>query len=333
MRRAPRRALAERTNPRDRTVQPYEAVAPSTGKTAGVTTPLDAEHLLQLPDGRQLAWTESGAQDGAPVLLLHGSPGCRLGRQTELAQLADAGIRQITYDRPGYGLSDPQPGRTVADAVSDVRAVLDAAGVERTGAIGGSGGGPHALALATLLPERCTLVHCVVGVAPKTLLGEEFFTGMDPANQRRFALAIGDRDTVLQEFLDEVLRLAAQRTDDPASVMGDMDLPESDREILRQTAEETAVVLAEAFRQGVAGFADDFTAIARDWGFDPRDATAPVVISYGEHDVNVPAGHGRWLAENVPNVEVRATSDAGHLMSPQAGFALLLETATWEARA
>lgn len=294
-----------------------------------MTTPLAAEHLLRLPDGRQLAWTESGAPDGAAVLLLHGSPGCRLGRQTELERLVAEGIRQITYDRPGYGLSDPQPGRSVADAVADVRALLDAAGVERTGVIGGSGGGPHALALATLLPERCTLVQCVVGVAPFALLGADFFTGMDPANQRRFSMAAGEREVVLQAFTEEVMRLAAQRTEDPASIMGDMDLPEADREILRQTAEQTAVVLAESFRQGVAGFADDFAALARGWGFDPREATAPVVITYGEHDVNVPAGHGRWLAANVPNVEVRVSTDAGHLMTPAAGFALVRETAAW----
>jgi pimeloyl-ACP methyl ester carboxylesterase len=296
-------------------------------------SPLTAEHLLRLPDGRQLAWSESGHPDGSAVLLLHGSPGCRLGRQTELEQLAAEGIRQITYDRPGYGLSDPQPGRTVADAVSDVEVLLDAAGVERTGVIGGSGGGPHALALATLLPDRCGLVQCVVGVAPYGLPDLDFFVGMDLANQRRFAMATGARDEVLQAFTEEVARLAAQRTEDPASVMGDMHLPESDREILRQTADETMVVLAEAFRQGVAGFADDFAALARDWGFDPRGATAPVVISYGEHDVNVPAGHGRWLAANVPNVEVRVTSDAGHLMTPEAGFALLVETAAYEVRA
>lgn len=299
---------------------------------SGVTTPLSAEHVLRLPDGRQLAWTDTGDPVGQAVLLLHGSPGCRLGRQTELEQLAADGIRQITYDRPGYGLSDPQPGRTVADAVADVRAVLDAAGVERAGVIGGSGGGPHALALATMLPERCTVVQCVVGVAPFTLLGADFFTGMDPANQNRFALAKGSREDVLQAFTEEVARLAALRTDDPASVMGDMDLPESDREILRQNAEKTLVVLAEAFRQGVAGFADDFTALAKDWGFDPRDASAPVVISYGEHDVNVPAGHGRWLAANVPNVEVRVSADAGHLMSASAGLALLRETAAWTAK-
>lgn len=296
-------------------------------------TPISTEHLLRLPDGRQLAWTQSGAPDGDAVLLLHGSPGCRLGRQTELEQIAEAGIRQITYDRPGYGLSDPQPGRTVADAVADVRALLDAAGVARSGVIGGSGGGPHALALATLLPERCTVVQCVVGVAPFEAPGLDFFAGMDPANQRRFAMSMGTREEVVQAFTEEVARLAALRTADPASVMGDMDLPASDREILRQTAEKTAVVLAEAFRQGVPGFADDFAAMARPWGFDPRDATAPVVISYGEHDVNVPAGHGRWLAANVPNVDVRVTTDAGHLMAPEAGLRLLLETAAWSVRA
>lgn len=297
-----------------------------------MTTSLFAEHVLRLPDGRQLAWTDSGDPQGSAVVLLHGSPGCRLGRQTEVEQLTAEGIRQITYDRPGYGLSDPQPGRPVADAVADVRAVLDAAGVERAGFIGGSGGGPHALALATMLPERCTVVQCVVGVAPFTLLGEDFFRGMDPANQNRFALAKGSREDVLQAFTAEVARLAALRTDDPASVMADMDLPESDREILRQNAKETLVVLAEAFRQGVVGFADDFTALATDWGFDPRDASAPVVLSYGEHDVNVPAGHGRWLAANVPHVEVRVSADAGHLMSASAGLALVRETAAWTAR-
>jgi pimeloyl-ACP methyl ester carboxylesterase len=288
---------------------------------------LDEDHVLELPDGRRLAWMESGDPHGRPVLCLHGSPGSRLGRQEELEVLLQEGIRQITYDRPGYGLSDPLPGRSVGDVVADVEALLDAADVERTGVIGGSGGGPHALAVATLLPQRCTVVHCVVGVAPYDAVGLSFFDGMDPENQRRFGLAAGPRDQVLAAFTEEVERVRAARTDDPASLMGDMQLPESDREILRRTGARAMVVLAEAFRQGVAGMADDFAAMAKPWGFDPRQATAPVVISYGEHDVNVPAGHGRWLADNVPNVEVRVSRDAGHMMSPEAGLALLRETA------
>lgn len=287
------------------------------------TTGMVAEHLLTRPDGRQLAWSESGDPNGAPVLCLHGTPGSRLGRQQDLNRLQAEGIRQLTYDRPGYGLSDPHPGRSVADVVDDVRALLDDAGVERAAVIGGSGGGPHALALATLLPERCTVVHCVVGVAPYDAAGLDFFDGMDPENQRRFSLAVGERDDVIAAFTAEVERVRAARTEDPASLMGDMQLPEADREILRQNADQALEMLAEAFRQGVAGMADDFAALTRSWGFDPREATAPVVISYGEHDVNVPAGHGRWLGANVPNIGVRISADAGHMMSREQSFALL----------
>src|SRR5688500_4648224 len=101
-----------------------------------------------MPDGRQLAWAEFGAARGRPVLSLHGSPGSRLSRHHDPQPIADVGVRMLTYDRPGYGLSDPLPGRCVADAVADIAAVLDAAGLGRVGVIGGSGGGPHALAAA-----------------------------------------------------------------------------------------------------------------------------------------------------------------------------------------
>jgi pimeloyl-ACP methyl ester carboxylesterase len=291
------------------------------------TGPLDEEHVLTLPDGRQLAWAENGAADGRPVLCMHGSPGSRLSRQTELQQLEAAGIRQISYDRPGYGRSDPMPGRRVADAAGDVTALLDDAGIDRVAIVGGSGGGPHALAVATLLPERCTVVHCVVGVAPYDAAGLDFFEGMDPENQRRFRAALAGREAAIDCYTADVAKLGEQLTDDPASIMGDMDLPEEDREILRQTGEQAFIALAEAFRQGVIGMADDFVAIASPWGFDPASARAPIVLSYGEHDVNVPAGHGRWLATHVPHREVRVNSDAGHLMSPEAGFVLLAEAA------
>jgi pimeloyl-ACP methyl ester carboxylesterase len=288
---------------------------------------LDEEHVLSLPDGRDLAWAEVGAQGGLPVLTLHGSPGSRLSRHPQPEQLAEAGIRQLTYDRPGYGLSTPQPGRTVADAVSDVDRVLDAAGVDRIGVIGGSGGGPHALAVATSLAKRCTVVHCVVGVAPYGAGGLDFFEGMDPENQRRFRAALRGRDAALEEFTADFAAMRERITEDPVTIMGNMDLPESDRAILRALGQQVFTALAEAVRQGAVGMADDFVAIAGDWGFEPREVRAHVVITYGEHDDNVPPGHGRWLAQNIPHCEVRVRADAGHLASPEAGLALLREEA------
>ncbi len=286
---------------------------------------MDRLHELTLPDGRQLGWTESGAADGRPVLCLHGTPGSRLSRQSELDQLVAANIRQLSYDRPGYGLSDPMPGRSVADAVGDIAALLDDAGVDRVGVVGGSGGGPHALALATLLPDRCTAVYCVVGVAPLGARGLDFFEGMDPENQRRFHAAQQGREAAIEQVNADVAATLERMTDDPASIMADMDLPEVDREILRRTGEQAKAALTEAFRQGVVGMADDLVAFASDWRFDPTKAQAPIVLAYGEHDVNVPAGHGRWLAANVPHREVRVSTEGGHLMSPEAGMALLIE--------
>jgi pimeloyl-ACP methyl ester carboxylesterase len=135
----------------------------------------------------------------------------------------------------------------------------------------------------------------------------------------------------MAEFAADVERMRSAIAEDRSALLGSMKLPESDREIVRSMPEEAFVALAEAFRQGVDGLVDDFIAFTRPWGFDPRAATAPVVVSYGEHDVNVPAGHGRWLGANLPVAEVRVSADAGHLMTPDAGFALLAEAAAWPA--
>lgn len=281
-----------------------------------------------MPGGRRLFWTESGDPAGRPVLTMHGSPGGRLAQYPYPEQLVAAGIRQLTYDRPGYGRSDPVPGRTVADVVPDVEAVLDAADVDRVGVLGGSGGGPHALALATLLPQRCTTVHCIVGVAPYGAAGLDFFEGMDPENVRRFRTALEGRDTAVAAMTAEIAELAARAKGDPVAMMGKMKLPDVDVELLRRAGVQAMAALKDAVRQGGVGMADDFIAIASDWGFDPREATAPVVIEYGSHDVNVPAGHGRWLAANVPNVDVRVNSDGGHMMSPEAALVRLTEVSS-----
>ncbi|MDP9140560.1 MAG: alpha/beta hydrolase [Pseudomonadota bacterium] len=275
-------------------------------------------NILHRPGGRRLAWTENGAHDGRPVVVLHGTPGCRLSRYGDDENLRKAGIRQISYERPGYGYSDPQPGRSVKDAVADIEVILDAAGVERAGFIGNSGGGPHALAVATLLASRATLVHCNVGVAPRLLLGDEgFFEGMDPENIRRFRAADLPREQTHAALTSDLDRMVAAARVDPMTIAGDMKMPEADAAVMRLTAASYAANFIEALRPGYWGFIDDFSAMARDWGFDPREAEAPVIIEYGFHDVNVPEGHGRWLAENIPGATVIVNAEGGHRSLPQ----------------
>src|SRR5207249_1087881 len=103
---------------------------------------------------------------GFPVLALHGTPGSRLARWPDDDVYTEAGACWITHDRAGYGRSSRRPGRSVADEVDDVVALADELGLERFGVLGGSGGGPHVLACAALLPKRVTRAVCAVGLAP-----------------------------------------------------------------------------------------------------------------------------------------------------------------------
>ena len=103
--------------------------------------------FVNTADGRTLAFEQYGDPDGTPVFLLHGTPGCRLsGRHPDESRVVDAGLR-LVYDRPGYGQSARHKGRRVVDCVADVTAIADELGIDRFFVKGGSGGGPHALAV------------------------------------------------------------------------------------------------------------------------------------------------------------------------------------------
>ena len=127
-----------------------------------------AQPLLtfQTPDGRELAYALWGDPDGFPILVLHGTPGCRLERWPDEDVYRRLGVFLVTHDRAGYGQVDRRPGRRVVDEVDDVVALADQLGFERFGVTGGSGGGAHALACAARLPDRIERAACVVGVAP-----------------------------------------------------------------------------------------------------------------------------------------------------------------------
>ena len=111
---------------------------------------------------RRIAYETAGDPDGLPVISLHGTPGGRLFRYPDSERIAETEALLITYDRAGYGLSDRHRGRAVVDCVGDVAAIADDLGIERFAVMGGSGGGPHCLAVAAMLPERVIRCRCIV---------------------------------------------------------------------------------------------------------------------------------------------------------------------------
>ncbi len=282
-------------------------------------------------DGRSIGVAQWGDPDGTPVLSLHGTPGSRLGRHPDEEAVRRAGIKLITYDRPGYGESDRAPGRRVVDCVSDVEAIVDALGVSRFAVTGGSGGGPHALAVAARLPDRVALVDCLVGAAPFGASGLDWMAGMDAENVAEFGWAL-QGEQVLHPRLAELAAEDLERMGvDAAKIFSDdWQLPDADRQILARADVQGVWVESqrEALRTGVWGWVDDDLAFLEPWGFDVAEIRVPVTVRYGRLDVMVPAAHGAWLADHIPGATVVVNDEAGHVASPE----VILERLTALAR-
>ncbi|HZQ16491.1 MAG TPA: alpha/beta hydrolase [Gaiellaceae bacterium] len=278
----------------------------------------DTLRTLETPDGRTLAYAVWGDPDGFPVLGLHGTPGCRLERWPHEELYAELGVCYVTHDRAGYARSDRRRGRSVADEADDVRAIADELGFERFAVTGASGGGPHALACAALLPDRVTRAACVVGVAPLGPPGLDeaaWLAGQDPENVKEFGWAKAGEEVLTAELQKLLAQLAERVEGDPSSILAEFELSDADRAALR-TPERMQVIRESVLEQaagGVGGWVDDDLAVMRPWGFDVAAITVPVLVRYGLTDVLVPPAHGEWLAANVPGCVVTVNGEAGHL--------------------
>ena len=256
---------------------------------------------------------DDGDPEGPVILQHHGTPGAGGPLQMWIDEASRRGWRFLTYDRPGYSGSTPSPGRTVADAAADSAAILDELGIERCVAWGISGGGPHALACAALLPERVAAVASLGGVAPFDAPGLNYFRGMGADNLIEFGLTMAGRAHVerfARQVADEMLN--ASREDFMATMATLVSAPD-------QAALEGAVgdhmysLLGTNFAQGVSGWVDDDLAFVMAFGFEPADIQVPTLIVHGTQDRFVPVEHGRWLASAVPGAEAWISEDEGHL--------------------
>ncbi len=263
-------------------------------------------------DGRRLAVNEAGNPAGHPVVYLHGTPGSRVGPFPPGRVLEELGVRLISYDRPGYGGSPRQPGRRVADAARDVEAIADELGLSKFAVIGRSGGGPHALACASLLPGRVTKAAALVSPAPREAEGLDWFAGMAESNVREYTMAATAPELLavtLEQVADEIKA-------DPASFVSTLEteMPEADRRVVGDTGirEMLAENYAEALRHSAAGWIDDALALCSPWGFSLSGIHVPVLLWHGEDDRFSPVTHAFWLAGRIPGAQLRVGHGAGH---------------------
>lgn len=271
--------------------------------------------MIQAPDGRQLEVLTAGPPDGRVLVLHEGTPSGPVAQPSMVEDAAARGLRTVICARPGYGRSDPLPGRRVADVVPDIVTVLDALGVGQFITLGWSGGGPHALACAAGLPGRCLAAASMAGVAPYPAEGLDWLAGMGPENVTEFAAAVAGQ-AALEEFLaGEVAKLADIQADAVAEGLGDL-ASEADKAVMTgEFAEYLAAAFRAAVSNGAAGWRDDDLAFVADWGFSPADAGAgaPVAIWQGDQDLMVPWAHGQWLARHVTGARSNILHGEGHL--------------------
>ncbi|MEU3602850.1 alpha/beta hydrolase [Streptomyces sp. NPDC006798] len=267
---------------------------------------------MRTDDGRHLITERLGDPQGKPVFLLHGTPGSRLGPAPRGMVLYQRGMQLIVYDRPGYGGSDRLAGRSVADVAQDVRAIADELELERFSVVGRSGGAPHALACAALMPDRVDRTAALVTLAPRDAVGLDWFDGMAASNVDAYTSALDDPVAFTELFTlrsDEIRK-------DPIKLLNDLrhELPDSDRAVVADAGVRSMLLrnYQEALRTSAWGWIDDAMAFCGPWGFDPADISGPVMLWHGEKDVFSPVGHSRWLAERIPGATAVLEPAAAH---------------------
>ncbi|GGR89514.1 alpha/beta hydrolase [Streptomyces aureoverticillatus] len=267
---------------------------------------------LRLGDGRQLHLYDTGAEGADPrrtVFWHHGTPNIGFPPVPLFPAASRLGIRWVSYDRPGYGGSTPAPGRDLASAAADVRAVADALGIGSFAVMGHSGGGPHALACGALLPDRVRCVVSASGLAPYDAAGLDWFAGMSDSGVASLRAAAAGRAAAEAH--------AAADEYDP-----EMFAP-ADHEALATGWAWFDEVVGPAVASGPGGLVDDGLAYVAPWGFDPGQVTAPVLILHGGVDRSVPSSHGRWLADRCPAAELWLEPEDGHISVLNSGPAAL----------
>jgi pimeloyl-ACP methyl ester carboxylesterase len=270
------------------------------------------DSVLLLRDGRRLGCAEYGKPDGEPGFYFHGHPGSRLEPQFADAAAREAGVRIIALDRPGYGLSDFQPDRTILDWPRDVEEVAEMLGLDRFSVLGSSGGGPYALACAHEIPRRITKAGVISGVGPYDAPGAT--RGM--RWQNRVGFRLGARVPPLARLIMWSMERQVRRRPERALDAIAKAMSPADAEIARRPEERQilAADIGEAFRQGSRGAALDVVLLGRPWGFRLDEIKPDVFLWQGETDVLVPPAMGRHLAAEIPNCHATFFRDEGHLL-------------------
>jgi pimeloyl-ACP methyl ester carboxylesterase len=267
-----------------------------------------------LSDGRALGYAEWGSPDGVPVLGFHGTSLSRLAHLGEEAPRA-AGVRLMLVDRPGYGLSDLHPGRTLLDWPRDIAELAGGLEIDRFAVFGMSGGGPHAAACAYALPDRVSALGLVSSPAPVWDRPELRFSA-PPHRRPMIELAQRDQELVARQLIDDC-RAELERMAVGSRNGGRAGRPESDQAVLAdpEVRARFRAAALETVERGPDGYAHDlFLLYVAPWGFGPEEITVQTEIWQGDADEAVSPRIAEFFDETIPDSRLHMIPGGGHLL-------------------
>jgi pimeloyl-ACP methyl ester carboxylesterase len=228
---------------------------------------------------------------------------------------ADMGVRLLAPDRPGFGLSDFQPRRTILDFTKDAAELADNFSLARFAVLGISGGGPYAAACAAAMPERLSATLLVCSVAPAD--APDATKGMVATN--RWLLSLARNSPRLAQCVGRVCLWVIWRKGQqviPKQI--ESRLPPADQQALASVDLRNSLIASsiEALRKGTRAAATDGLLYGRPWGFHLRQIRARVYLWHGEKDVVVPATMGHYLAQIIPDCTAHFYPHDGHFSLP-----------------
>ncbi len=270
-----------------------------------------------LKDGRKLGYAEYGVSNGIPIFYMHIYIGSRLSGKVVEEEAIKQGVRIISVDRPGMGLSDFKPNRTLLDFPNDLVELADYLKIDKFSVVAVSGGGPYAYACAYKIPDRIHKIGVISAMGPMWLNKK----GMKLKGRIIFFFA-----RYFYSFYKFMIWLMiAKKTKNVEEEshwkefvkIWSNELIPQDKEILSTNKWVSKVLweqLVEAFRQGIEGPAYDGKVLASEWGFSPQDISpdVPVYIWHAELDNIIPINVSKVLAQQIPNVKTKFYKDKAH---------------------
>jgi pimeloyl-ACP methyl ester carboxylesterase len=265
-------------------------------------------------EGRAIKVRDAGDPSGYPLLYFHGTPGSRLDLAFGDNLAAEAGVRLVSFDRPGYGGSS-ESSFGLTSVARDAVTIADHLGIDAFATLGLSGGGPFALATALIGADRVTRVGIASGAGPF----EEVPGAIDDLSEidkQAVRYLPGDPVAAATTFASGFGSAALLEQDDDAFRSAfDPILSARDRLIFADPSLGGALIasIREGLRQGALGAGWDNVAWVGRWDINVSAISTPALLWYGDEDLMAPLVHGQWLAEHLPNAELVVREGEGHL--------------------